>query len=419
MSHDKTLHVYADWESLGSPRLMGLLQISQVEGREVFSFEYTREWLAADHHYPLLDPQLQLVEGRQFGDGPFGLFLDSAPDRWGRMLIDRREAHLARSEERSPRRFLDSDYLLAVDDRTRMGALRFKEDPDGAFLADVSDRPIAPLEQLRTLEQSSLALEATTGEDPHTLDWLRLLLAPGSSLGGARPKANVIDPKEELWIAKFPSRQDSLDTGAWESLVYQLAGEAGLRIVPTQRKTFSEVGTTFLVKRFDRSGSTRTHFASAMTLLGYRDGDGADSGASYLDLVDWIETSGAYVEQDLEELWKRIVFSILVGNTDDHLRNHGFLLHQKGWALSPVYDLNPNPWAYGLSLNINETSNALELDLAREVAGFFRIPSVRQKKIIQDISRVVQQWEKLAKERGLSRMETDQMRPAFARADLH
>ncbi len=415
MSEDKTAWVYEDWSGLEGPSLVGKIGVFVVRGKEIFSFEYHPDWLRDSRHTLFLDPDLQLVEGRQFSnrEAPFGLFLDSAPDRWGRLLIDRREAYRARQEGRPPPRLFDSDCLLAVSDKTRMGGLRFKRDPEGPFVGESGKEAIPPLESLRALEQASLALETSDPEDPQYLDWLRLLMAPGTSLGGARPKGNVIDPHGALWIAKFPSRQDEFNIGAWEYLVHQMARESGLKTGEARAERFSNHGHTFLAKRFDRSGPNRIHFASAMTLLGYQDGDDHASGVSYLELADFIETYGAAPTEDLEELWKRILFNVLVSNGDDHLRNHGFILGEQGWRMSPLYDVNPFPWQGGLSLNIDDNNNSLETGLVREVAPYFRLNSKQVDTNLTHFRSIISRWETLAGNMDIPNSEMDRMRPAF------
>jgi serine/threonine-protein kinase HipA len=223
----------------------------------------------------------------------------------------------------------------------------------------------------------------------------------------------VTDPRGNLWIAKFPSRNDDFDVGAWEMTVYQLAKTAGLNTAEARAEHFSKEGQTFLIRRFDRSASERIHFASALNLLGYRDGDGAEAGVSYLELADLLGRIGENVADDLEEMWKRIVFNICVSNTDDHLRNHGFLLGKQGWRLSPVYDLNPQPWGDGLALNISETDNRLDLDLAAEAAEYFRIQPKRRNELLRQVCAAVSGWERVAQTQGISQSEIERMRPAF------
>lgn len=409
MAERSPIYVYADWVGLAEPALMGVVHRSVVRGEEVLAFEYEQEWLKQGDAM-LLDPRLQLVQGRQYSDasGAFGLLTDSAPDRWGRLLIQRRAAL-----EKEPRSLYESDYVLAVADTSRMGGLRFKLDLDGAFLAEDEALSVPSMHMLRELEQASLNFEAADSEDPHYVQWLQMLLAPGTSLGGARPKASVLDPEGNLWVAKFPSRNDEYDVSAWEGVVMQLAQHAGLNTASVRVEKFSGAGHTFLSQRFDRQGQRRVHFASAMCLLGYQDGDGAKTGASYLDLVDLIERYGADVETDLTELWKRIVFNICIHNTDDHLRNHGFLLEESGWKLSPAYDLNPQPWTGGLALNIDDVSNACDLELARSVGHYFRLSGREQDTYIKEVRETVAGWDSIAERMGISRGEVERMRVAF------
>lgn len=409
MAERSPIYVYADWQGFAEPELMGVVHRSVVRGEEVLAFEYETPWLG-QRDALLLDPRLQLVGGRQYPDasGAFGLLTDSAPDRWGRMLIQRRAAL-----EQASTSFYESDYVLAVADTCRMGGLRFKADSNGSFLGKDEALAVPPFHMLRELEQASLKFEEADLGDPHYLRWLQMLLAPGTSLGGARPKASVLDPEGNLWVAKFPSRNDEHDVGAWEGVVTQLAKRAGLKTAFTRVEAFSNVGGTFLSQRFDRKEKRRVHFASSMCLLGYQDGDGAKTGASYLDLVDLIERYGANVEADLTELWKRIVFNICIHNTDDHLRNHGFLLEESGWRLSPAYDLNPQPWAGGLALNVDDASNACDLDLARSVGHYFRLSDRQQDNCIREVREAVADWVSVAEKMGISRGEIERMRVAF------
>jgi serine/threonine-protein kinase HipA len=264
------------------------------------------------------------------------------------------------------------------------------------------------------LEEASLRLEDSDNlEDPSFARWLNLLISPGSSLGGARPKASVKDPGGSLWIAKFPSRNDDHDVGAWEAVVNELAVKAGVSIAEGNAKRFTQTNHTFLTKRFDRVGDKRIHFASAMTLLGYSDGMDAGMGVSYLHLAEFIMRHGAAPNRDLEELWRRIVFYILVSNSDDHLRNHGFLLTSKGWTLSPAFDINPVPGSMGLTLNISEHSNLLDINLARDVAEQFRINVGRREEIIAAVSGAVSRWQNIAQGLGISTAEIEDMRDAF------
>lgn len=421
MSQQRVIEVLADWIGLPGPTLMGYLTATSARGKEVFAFEYSTEWLSAASRQEL-DPALSLYRGRQYpakNRENFGVFLDSAPDRWGRLLLRRREAQLAREAGREERRLLESDYLLGVHDGHRMGALRFRM--DGRLLDDNDELASPPFASLRELEHASLELERQGAEDePDYGRWLRMLIAPGGSLGGARPKASVRDEREQLWIAKFPSRSDEDDIGAWELVVNDLARRASIIVPDVQRRRFGSSTSgghghhTFLSRRFDRtSDGRRRHFASAMTLLDQVDGQSANEGVSYLDLAELLMRVGANTSADLQQLWRRIVFSICVSNTDDHLRNHGFLLAPTGWSLAPAYDMNPDPYGAGLKLNISETDNAQDLELALSVASVFRVKQQRARDIATEVKGVVSQWREVATSYGLPRAAQDRMRRAF------
>lgn len=416
MSSKKEILVYAHWGEFKEPVLMGVLSATPAKGKEVFSFEYNKEWLKSGYTY-MLDPDLQLYEGRYFprDEKPnFGIFLDSCPDRWGRVLMDRREAVLARKEKRPVKHLLESDYLLGVYDGHRMGGLRFKLAEGGDFLNNDQSMSAPPWTSLRELEQASLKFEEDDSDDKEYLKWISMLIAPGSSLGGARPKASVLDPMGHSWIAKFPSIKDEKDIGAWEMVVNTLASKAGLTIAEGDVRKFKNKHHTFLTKRFDRNEKgERIHFASAMTLLGYMDGAGSDTGVSYLELAEFIIRQGADVNADLEELWRRIVFNICIKNTDDHLRNHGFLLTNQGYRLSPSYDINPNEFGAGLSLNISEKDNSLDLDLVMSVCGYFRVDEKKAKTIVNKVKASVSNWRNTAKEIGISKSEQQRMAQAF------
>lgn len=419
----REIQVWADWRELESPHLMGGLRVSQIRGKEVFAFSYDSSWLAAGHSRQL-DPDLRLFGGPQYLDGAdrpnFGIFLDSSPDRWGRLIMQRRESAQARLEQRPARRLQELDYLLGVHDEQRSGALRFKEEAFGdAWLNDAPSMRTPPWASLRELENASWKIQdESVAADPHYLEWLNLLMAPGSSIGGARPKAGVKDASGDLWIAKFPARSDDRDMAAWEMLVHRLSGEAGLRVAEAGLHQFGKGHRTFMTRRFDRvlgtNGRERIHFASAMTLLGHADGTDHLAGASYLEMVEFILRQCAQPAEDLEELWRRIVFSIAVKNTDDHLRNHGFLLGPEGWQLSPAYDLNSNPDGTGLCLNISESDNALNYDLAMEVSSYFRLSSRSAEAILAKIRDAVRAWRIHASQLGISNTEQEMMASAFS-----
>ncbi|TSA32609.1 MAG: type II toxin-antitoxin system HipA family toxin [Porphyromonadaceae bacterium] len=412
----KEILVYAHWAGLESPVQMGTLYVIPVRGKELFSFENSKSWIESKLVH-VVDPELNLYQGPQYPQNDktnFGIFLDSAPDRWGRFLMRRREAIEARVEGRSERALYESDYLLGVYDGHRIGGLRFKTDEKGPFLNDNSRLAAPPWASMRELEFASQYIENDNFlDDPEYTKWLNLLLAPGSSLGGARPKASVIDSSGNLWIAKFPSRSDEKDTGAWEMVVWELGKLAGLDVPDAQLVKLSGNQHTFLTKRFDRMAEKRVHFASALTMLGYSDGMDHQDGISYLEMVEFLLRNSADPENDLKQLWRRILFSICVSNTDDHLRNHGFILSKDGWRLSPAFDINPNPYGGGLTLNISENDNSLDPDLAIQVAPYFRIPKEEAAKIFMEFKKTVSTWRKVASKYGIPASEKDSMSKAF------
>lgn len=417
----RCIQVWAHWAPLSRPVFVGTLFAAPSRGQEIFSFEYSADWLES-RHAQCLDPSLALYKGVQYapqGKDNFGTFLDSSPDRWGRLLMRRREAQAAREEKQKERPLRESDYLLGVYDDYRPGALRFRIAPEGPFLDDNRRFASPPWTSLRELEHASLELEKKDAEKKRNYSqWLQMLMAPGASLGGARPKASVIDEKGGLWIAKFPSSHDEFDIGAWEEVVCKLAAQSQVVIPRSLCRAFTRRHHTFLVKRFDRTDRReRIHFASAMTLLQRSEGDDASTGASYLELAEFLMRQGAEPDRDLEQLWRRIVFFICVSNSDDHLRNHGFLLQPGGWRLAPAYDMNPVATADGLRLNISETDNAQDLGLVREVAPYFRIKSSRALEIIREVTASVKGWRKLAKSLGISMSEIERMTSAFRVAD--
>ncbi len=404
--------VYADWSCFSKPMKVGLLRVSQIRSTEHFSFSYDNNWLSLGEAQSI-DPELQLYAGSQYSqsDNNFRTFLDSCPDRWGRLLMQRREAVLARKEKRKSDRLTESDYLLGVHDHYRMGALRFKTNEAGNFLDNNDKAASPPISTLRELEYAVSQIENDVQiDDDEYLKWLYMLISPGSSLGGARPKSSITDENQDLWIAKFPSKNDEHDVAAWEFLTSILAADAGIPMAKSRIDRFNNGYHTFLTKRFDRVGTKRLHFSSAMTQLGYYDGD---DGASYLELAQFLIEYGSNTKSDLAQLWRRIIFNIAVSNTDDHLRNHGFLFQNKGWILSPAYDVNPVAITHGLHLNINELDNSLDYDLAMEVIDFFRLSKSEADIIYNDVIESVKNWRSLAKKLKISRSEQKRMETAF------
>ena len=411
----EVVEVYADWYPIKEPLLLGHLAYSDSSRGGVFSFAYDKAFLTSPYRLQI-DPMLTLHTGELYNDEAdknFRTFLDSSPDRWGRILMQRRATIEARKGIRSTSRLSELDYLLGVHDSYRMGGIRFKQAGCADFLDNNAEFSAPPMASLRELEHAAIQIEKDDNIDSDAYyRWLSMLISPGSSLGGARPKACVTDEANHLWIAKFPNVNDVYDVGAWEMVCYELALAAGVEMFPSEIRQFSSQHHTFLTKRFDREGRQRLHFSSAMTQLQYYDGE-QSMGASYLEIAEFLSAQGAQTEVDLAQLWRRIVFNIAVSNTDDHLRNHGFLLTKKGWKLSPAYDLNPMVGKQGLHLNITDTDNALDYQLAFEVKDFFRLSQNKANQIYDDVLNAAQQWQTVAKRLGISRAEQIVKKPAF------
>lgn len=341
----KTLYVYADFDWLKETELIGELGYESLRGSDSYCFKYSNKWLK-EHRDLYLSDDLNNYPGQQHtlpGKDIFGCFSDALPDRWGRTLLLRREQIAAAEEKRPVQRLSSFDFLTGIDDFSRMGGFRFKENPSGEFINVSESLKIPPLTDIRELIAASAEIEKS--EEGNTLPdkkWIAQLVQPGSSLGGARPKASVVDMDKTLYIAKFPSRKDDYDAGLWEHFAHLLSVKAGICAAATKVITTGDKYHTLLSRRFDRTQEgKRIHFASAMTLLGLDDGDNASTGHGYLDIVDFIIQNCTNVEINLRELYRRVAFNICIGNSDDHFRNHGFLLTAKGWTLSPAYDMNP------------------------------------------------------------------------------
>ena len=406
--------VYLDAIGLGPLRKVGRLFHRRSRSQSALSFAYASEWLAGRDAFPL-DPRLDLYAGEQFaadGQQAFGIFLDSAPDRWGRVLLDRRDAMAARDERRAFRTLADWDYLLGVHDECRLGALRFRRDDNSPFL-DHQALAAPPITSLPELEAVSLALQEEGAEElPAYRQWLATLLAPGTSLGGSRPKANFRDRDNSLWIAKFPSADDRHDVGAWEHLLHELAAAAGIDVPTCRSVQFDSRFRTFCSRRFDRTPGGRRFFVSAMTLLERRDGEGG----SYLEIAEFIQNHGARgaVEADLAQLLRRVLFNALVGNTDDHLRNHGFLRDTTGWRLAPAFDLNPNPARRHHALRFDERSDEPDLDAILRTTEFYRVSTRDAGRMLDELRAETSNWKKRAKAARVPAGEIAMIGPAFA-----
>lgn len=408
MMSDKKISVYINLN--GADEFVGVLWVHFYRGKETSDFEYSREWLSNRKAFSL-EPGLFLGTGKQVNprQAPLlGSFSDSAPDTWGRILMRKYETQLAKEHNRAPKTLNEIDYLLYVNDYARQGALRFKAEGNYQFLWPGDLKSIPPLVQLSQLLYASEKI--LNSEEQHTD--LQLLLAPGSSLGGARPKASVIDESGNLCIAKFPKKGDFSNNVLWESVALTLAKSCGLN---TQEWVLKKAAgkDVIILKRFDRIGHKRIHFLSAMSMLNAVDNDAEMH--SYLDIADVIRQYGAFPKDDLMELWKRIVFSILISNTDDHLRNHGFLyVSERGWVLSPLYDVNPSiDNKKVLSTYITENDNTQSISLALEVCEYFGINLKNANDIIADMKKKVSNWPMVAKKHGLHRGEIEQMEQAF------
>ena len=391
--------VFADFDWLDKPELVGELCYEKLRGSESYAFRLDDNWLKF-HAGIKLSEDINNYPGLQYtqpGNDIFGCFSDALPDRWGRTLLKRREQIQASEEKRAVRNLSSFDYLMGIDDFSRMGGFRLKRELDGDFINVSPSLKIPPLTELRQLVLASQEVEKSEENDvlPEK-KWIAQLIQPGTSLGGARPKAGVLDDSGNLCIAKFPSRKDDYDTGLWEHFSHLLARKAG--IYAAQTKVLGGLGKyhTLLSKRFDRTDEgKRIHFASSMSLIGLRDGDNAQGGYGYLNIVDFILQSCCDVEKNLQELYRRVAFNICIGNSDDHFRNHGFLLTPRGWTLSPAYDMNPTLNEYQ-SLLINESSNKADIRTLLESCESYMIKKEVAENIIRQVQAAVAGWENLA-----------------------
>ncbi len=406
----KTLYVYADFDWLAEPMLVGELGYESLRGSDSYAFKFDNDWLRQFGSL-FLSADINNYPGQQYtqpGRDIFGCFSDALPDRWGRLLLNRREQILATEERRPVRRLSSFDYLIGIDDFSRMGGFRFKTTPDGEFINCDSHLRIPPLTDLRSLVAASMEIEKS--EEQNRLPekkWIQQLVHPGSSLGGARPKAGVRGTDGCLYVAKFPSRNDDYDVSLWEHLSHLLAKKAGVNDAETSVISTDGKYHSLLSKRFDRTADgRRIHFASAMTLLGLTDGSDAQTGNGYLDIVDFILQNCCDVEDNLRQLYRRVAFNIAIGNTDDHFRNHGFLLTPKGWTLSPAYDLNPTSNEYQ-SLLINSSTNKSDLDFLLGSSEEYMIGKDEASKIIQEVTNAIKGWRRMAASLGIAKREME------------
>jgi serine/threonine-protein kinase HipA len=377
-------------------------------------FRYHKDWLTNPVAFAL-DPDLTLDKAPFFPKpdvGNFGVFLDSSPDRWGQVLMQRREGLEAKDDRRAPRTLYAWDFLLGVQDETRQGALRFRQGAETAFLAD-EGLAAPPVANLRELEAIAGELSAKKIDDLDKLrKWLAVLVAPGASLGGARPKANFRDNDGSLWIAKFPARDDVRDIGAWEGVVHQMAAQAGIEVPPARARRFGSVFHTFCAKRFDRDGAQRRFYSSAITVLRKEDGQNG----SYLELAEFLQKNGVkgQIAQDLTQLFRRVLFNVAVGNRDDHLRNHGFILTRGGWRLAPAFDMNPSIDKADHVLALDDNDHRPDIDTVLSTAALYGLSTQAANNILDDVSSVVGNWRGLAAKAGIARADIELMAGAFS-----
>lgn len=393
------LLVYADFNWLNKPELVGELCYEKLRGSDSYAFKFDENWMSI-HAGIKLSEDINNYPGMQYtqpGNDIFGCFSDALPDRWGRTLLKRREQIQASEEKRAVRSLSSFDYLMGIDDFSRMGGFRFKRELEGDYINVSPSLKIPLLTEIRELIHASQEVEKS--EDNDVLPekkWITQLIQPGTSLGGARPKAGVLDEMGNLCIAKFPSKKDDYDTGIWEHFSHLLAQKAGIQVAQTRVLDGLGKYHTLLSRRFDRTDEAkRIHFASSMSLLGLKDGDNAQSGFGYLDIVDFIIQGCCDVEKNLHELYRRVAFNICIGNSDDHFRNHGFLLTPKGWTLSPAYDMNPTLNEHQ-SLLINESSNKADIRVLLDSCESYMINKEEAEIIIHDVQAAVSKWENLA-----------------------
>lgn len=408
------LEVWLDVDFLDEMVRVGTL----AHDKDQVRFKYDKEWLEHSLSFAL-DPHLTLDAAPFFPNpttGNFGIFLDSSPDRWGQTLMQRREVIEARDEGRKPRTLYAWDYLIGVQDLTRQGALRFKLEGKTSFLAD-NALSAPPVTRLGELEAVAKELTSKKINDLDALKrWLSVLVAPGSSLGGARPKANFTEADGSLWIAKFPAKDDVRDVGAWEMLVHSLAADAGINIPPARMLNFGGEHHTYCVKRFDRQDGRRLFYASAMTMLKREDSEGA----SYLDLAQFLMSNGArtFIKQDLEQLFRRVIFNIAVGDRDDHLRNHGFVLTKDGWRLSPAFDVNPNTEKAVHVLNIDDQDNRPLLENALATAELYELTEDHAMEVAREVVEAVSSWKSTARKFHIANVDIHEMESAFLPSEM-
>ena len=407
---ERIVHIFL---SLDEEIYVGKLYAQKINAKEIYSIELSSDFLKSKYSKYKLDPELNNYLGRQYLSSKkdiFGFLSDACPDRWGRTLIKRKESLKAKEENRKPKKLTELDYLLEVYDESRMGALRIKLDLNGDYLANDNEKIVPPWVYVRTLEEYAVKYDS---EEEINDDWIKNLLKPGSSLGGARPKGSIYSNDGSLWIAKFPSKKDNYDVGAWEAVAYELAKMCKLNVSDFKLEKYSKYGSTFLTKRFDRFNKERIHFISFMTCLNASDGE--SSNYSYIDLASYIKAYSSNPTLDLIELWKRLIFNMAITNTDDHLRNHGIIIDRNGLRLSPLYDINPIPYGDSLSLNITKDDNLIDTNNLFKTYMYYNLSKEDALKYYNEVVNIVNSnWRKIAKKYGISSSQIEMMEPSFS-----
>ena len=401
----KRITIYADFDFLASPQEIGTLGYEHIRGKDHFVFEYSNEWLKQHGGITLSGdllnvPSLQHPRGT---DSVFGFIKDSFPDRWGRLLLDRRERLTAQASGRAVHMLTNYDYLIGIEDFTRMGGIRYKSNDSNDYINTNTKYSVPPIESLRTLCDACHKIElADERNELPEKRWLDQLIVPGSSLGGARPKANVIDADGKLYVAKFPSKKDLENTELIEHFSHRLAAAAGINVAKTQTIKITKDRDILLSERFDRTTEgKRIHFASAMSLLGLEDGAGSNTGNGYLDIADFILQGCVDAGKNLRELYRRIAFNVMFGNTDDHFRNHGFLLTSKGWTLSPAYDINPSLKLHQCLL-IDQYTEQSDINALLGACNNYMLEHKEAAEIIEEVRDTIKDWRKIATELKIS-----------------
>lgn len=401
--------IYSVYISIDAIDMLAGYLIFQMRGKhETAAFRYAQTWLNSSQSFSLT-PFWPLGPGMYYmnEDTKFSIFEDCAPDRWGKTLMQRYEREKAQQESRPAKTLTTVDYIMQVNDFARQGALRFKETENGDFLTTNADNTVPPLVRLPALLHAAEAVM----ENADTNNDLALLLDPGSSLGGARPKATVIDDDGDLCIAKFPKKDDNTKVVTWEAVALDLARQCKLNVPNFELKNISGKNV-LIIKRFDRRGKTRIPFASAMTMLNATEKDSRTY--NYTEIADFLTQYGVDPNKDLRELWMRVLFSVLISNTDDHLRNHGFLYEGNGWRLSPLYDVNPSVDKVDmLHTAIADDNSDATIENALQYAEYFRITRAEAEEIANSMINVLKNWQTVARRYGLPQAEINRMAPAF------